>query len=164
MSMHGFSEQQWLEFLDGSLPAAQTARFTAHVGQCGDCRRTASELRAWQAAISAEAGRLCEGFHRSEAEVAALLDRFLDRLHRGGAAIPIEKRLLLLNVLLTPLCGPEAVRRLVRAAGSACCAPALRDADWTLFINHLSALAASVCGTSAGRLIHQAGARLGGHL
>lgn len=164
MSMHGFSEQQWLEFLEGALPADQTARLTAHVGQCEECSRTASELRTWQAAISAEAGRLCQGFHRSEAEISALLDRFFDRLYRGGPAIPIEKRLLLLDVLLTPLCGPEAVRRLVRAAGSACRAADLQDSDWPLFITHLSALAASVCGTAAGRLIHQAGARLGGRL
>ena len=55
---HPIHQQQWLEYLDGTLPQTVAAQFRRHLDDCPECRRTAEGLCACQHEITREAARL----------------------------------------------------------------------------------------------------------
>src|SRR5689334_10396309 len=103
------SEQQWLEYLDGAADKAAEAEIERHLHDCSDCTRTYSELAGWQQALTSTGARLRESTALSENDIERMLADSLDRLRVRPAWTPSEA-VMLLNFLLSPICGAGAAR------------------------------------------------------
>ena len=157
--MHGFSEAQWMAYVDQELASPDRARLEAHLKQCPDCRRMCGELLTGHRLFSESALRLEEDLRVADDEVDRVVALGMMRL---GEA-PMSDRIGLLHSALAPICGSAAAERSMRmaaldAANSS--VHALTENHWPDFVSHLSANVALLCGCAAGSLIARTGAQL----
>jgi anti-sigma factor RsiW len=167
---HGFTEKQWLEWLDGTLAPSDCARLESHVVNCARCSQLSADLRRWDYLVAAEATQLSQAFRLDESAVEQMLEQVLERIRdcepsqmRSPASRSAVEGTLLLRHLLAPLCGPVTARNAMRVAAersSESGEPIVTEANWRLFISNLRCTMADVCGAQMGRLIEQVGRKL----
>jgi anti-sigma factor RsiW len=168
---HGFTERQWLEWLDGTLQHSERARLETHVVNCARCSRLSADLRRWDSVVAAEATQLSQAFSVDESAVEKMLEEALERIRESEPSqmptTPVSRSAvegtLLLRHLLAPLCGPVTARNAIRVAAersSELGEPMVTEANWRLFISNLRCTMADVCGAQMGRLIEQVGRKL----
>ena len=164
---HGISEQQWLEYIDGALPARERARVWEHIEACPECAQTLRELDGWRALISEEGARLRLSAQLPEAEIDSLLAGCLERIRAGepaglrlGLGWTVTEGMILLRSLMEPMCGLGTARATISLAARRSTADQqghITERNWRIFVANLSEAIASVCGSAAGRLVSRAG-------
>ena len=157
--MHGFTEAEWMAYVDQELAPPDRARLEAHLKDCPDCRRMCGELLTGHRLFSESALRLGEELHAAGEEVDRVVALGMLRLNEA----PLLNRIDQLLLALAPICGSAAAERSMRmaaldAANSS--VHALTESHWPDFVSHLSANVALFCGCAAGSLIARTGAQL----
>ena len=167
---HGISEQQWIEYLDGSLNKQESARLRDHARSCPECAETLRELSLWREKLVEEAAVVRAAFEASPADLDRLLSASLQRIRPFEPAAyfsdpswSFREAVTLLRLLVEPFCGSGTAGATIHLAvqrstlnGSYTDTPAA----WNLFVSNMSEVVSSVCGTAAGRLVNQVGACL----
>jgi anti-sigma factor RsiW len=163
---HGFTSEQWIDFLDGALPLAEHRRMDAHLDACEECRLLVRQMRDWEEAIRGEAMLLTAGLDRDPGEISRLAARALERIRAsepaGVVLLPFGQgeAVMLLRALLDPLCGSGAARNAVQLATERSCGVgerAVSAPNWGLFVKNLGATVGAVYGAPARQLIECVG-------
>jgi anti-sigma factor RsiW len=167
---HGFTHAQWVDFLDGVLPAAERARMKAHLNHCGECRQLYIRIREWESAIQSEAKLLTAALDRDPEEISLLAARALERIRASGPPGLVQlgfgrgEGVLLLRALLDPLCGSGAARNAVQLATEQSCGAGERTVsapNWGLFVRNLGAAVGAVYGAPTRVLVERVGGLVG---
>ena len=164
---HDISEQQWLEYLEGSLPRERQDRIRNHLGGCAECAALLQELRAWHELMTREGSRLRLSFEVPGREIDHLIAGALERIRAAGPhelrirnAWTAAEGMFLLHSLMEPICGLGTARATMNLAvqrSTAGTSGNVNGSNWRLFVANLSEAIASVCGSAAGRLVDRVG-------
>lgn len=164
---HDISEQEWLEYMNGSLPRARQDRIRNHIEGCAECAALLQELNAWHQLMAQEGSRLRLSFEIPEREIDHLITGAIERIRAAepqelqvcGAWTPAEG-MFLLHSLMEPICGLGTARATMNLAvqrSTADSSGGVNGGNWRLFVANLSEAIASVCGSAAGRLVDRVG-------
>jgi anti-sigma factor RsiW len=159
---HGLSEEKWIEYLEGGLPPPEAARLKAHAAGCPECGEMLRGLSVWRQNLVVEAARIREAFETSPEDLDRLLAASLGRIRETRNPWTFREAVTLLRLLLEPFCGSGTAGAAVHLAVRKSTAEGSDEnsADWNCFVSNMSEMMSSVCGTEAGRLIHQVGVSL----
>jgi anti-sigma factor RsiW len=164
---HGISEDDWEDYLEGDLPAAERDRVEAHLIGCVPCW----EFHGRMAAVTA---RLCEtgaaagrGHVLPDEKLVAGLRGVYARIcaaggggEAAGHATPLQRRLDELEAVMTVFCGARAAGNALRAAAKSSPARSLAAVtreNWGPFLSRLTAIAHVLCGRTGASLIFESG-------
>ena len=162
---HGFSEQQWLDYSDGTLDPETCSRIERHLRECPACLELTADLYAWRGLLTAEAAHLRDTCMLPEWRMERLLESTLNRVRfrhpqsfRNPGMTPREG-MLLLRCLLESICGRGTARATMELAmrRSTDRSGDIDGQNWPVFVACLSDAIASVCGSAAGKLVDRAG-------
>jgi len=157
-----------MEYIEGTMDAADRARIGQHVSACVECSSTLANLSAWHEAIASEGDRLRAAMDAQPLDTERMLRECLQRI---TAELPapgrsVSEALAALRALLAPIFGQgtvtAAVNQALRRTGLA--VSALSASNWLVFIKAFSAVISEICGIAAGRLADLAGISLGSSL
>ena len=164
---HGIMEHQWLEYLDGGLDVAESARLRDHANRCPECSDTLRQLSLWREKLTEEAVRVRAAFETSPESLELLLAASIQRIRalepgaqKNDPRWSFKEAVMLLRLLVEPFCGPGTAGAAIRlAVRRSTLADSHSDspAAWNLFVSNMSEMMSSVCGTEAGRLVNQVG-------
>src|SRR4051812_46336607 len=126
--MYGhFSEQDWLEYLSGTLPQNRAASIRQHVEVCGGCAELFGELTRWHGLITSEGSRLREALVLPREEMDRFVERSVGRICQASpVAVPCgEGRtavegMFLLRSLMEPIFGTGTARVAIDLAVHRC--------------------------------------------
>ena len=169
--MHGISEQEWMEYLGGTMAPAAAGRIQSHIETCPGCAELVREQRIWHDRMTKEAARVRWALELPEEDMARLLARTLAEIERPGG-LPEEARrgrttvesMLLMQTLMEPIFGAGTARMAMELAVRRSTTDPrgdLENSDWPLFVTNLSETVATFCGSAARRLVSCAGVCLG---
>lgn len=158
---HGFNEQQWLSYIEGTLDGAERRLLEEHLAVCQECAAETVQQRRWHDQLRQEGLKLSAALqaHQDAADFEWLMRRSLDSLRGDRPAWTVREGLSLLRFVMEPICGSGATRAAMnlaikRSAGEE---NALSETNWGLFIGNLREATTLVCGLATGRLISRAG-------
>ncbi len=167
---HGILEEQWIEYVDGSLDGREHGRLRDHARACPECAETLREISAWREKLVAEAARVRAAIETSPADLDRLLRASLLRIrsfdpvaHLGDPNWSFREAVMLLRLLVEPFCGPGTAGATIHLAVQRSTLNEMYvdpATAWNLFVSNMSEVVSSVCGTAAGRLVNQVGACL----
>ena len=156
MMKHGITEQQWMDFHEGTLDAASRAIIQGHLAVCSECASLHEEVVMWREHLTREGERIREAMALPEAELERMLAESLERVaaagpvaRQCGAAEAVAK----LRTLLAPVFGAGTVRAACDAAWRRSAPDGITAATWAAFSRALSEIIQPVCGMAAGRLV-----------
>ena len=157
--MHGIPEEQWVEYLEGDLPANDAVRLGEHASTCPECAASLAELSLWREKLTEEAARLRSALSTSPDQLDRLLAASLERIRQSHARWTFREAVMLLRVLLEPFCGSGTAGAAVHLAvrRSTLDGSPENPAAWKLFLSNMSETMSAICGTEAGRLVNQVG-------
>jgi hypothetical protein len=162
---HGFSEHDWLAFLECSVPD-ESSSLARHLSECPECAQLLSRTRAWESRIIAETQTISERLSLPDKEIEELLNATLGRISRerslqadSSGRLCLHGAIVLLGRLLEPLLGLRASHKLIDLAiRRSSLSTDLEAQSWPIFIDNLRHSAGSLCGASTERLIGRIGA------
>jgi anti-sigma factor RsiW len=167
---HGILEQQWIEYIEGTLHDRESARLRNHANTCAECARTLRELSVWREKLFEESARVRTAFETSPNDLDRLLAASLERIRglepaseRRDPHWSFREAVMLLRLLVEPFCGSGTAGATVNLAVQRSTLQGLSadtPAAWSLFVRNLSETMSSVCGTAAGLLVNEVGACL----
>jgi anti-sigma factor RsiW len=163
MEVHNLSEQEWIEYIEARMDPDRQGHVDAHVATCGECARTASQLRHWREELSREGARLREAMAVPETDIERMLASSLERIYAirssGGS---VAEALLALRLLIEPILGPGTVRSAMSLASHRLATEPeqITAPEWGAFVSGMSEATSKVCGLTAGRLVQLAGTSL----
>jgi hypothetical protein len=167
---HEILEQQWIEYLEGTLHGREAAQLRDHANSCLECAQTLRELSAWREKLVEESALVRAACETSPGDLDRLLATSLERI-RGlqpsaehfDPSWSFREAVMLLRLLVEPFCGPGTAGATINLAVQRSTLKGLSadtPAAWSLFVCNLSETLSSVCGTAAGRLVNEVGACL----
>lgn len=168
---HGYSHEDWLGYLDGTLAGKRRQQLIVHSATCRSCAATLAGFTEWQRMLAAEAAESRALLRAADQRVQRLTARILACIHE-----PAEERsttdqefiadaLETLRAILIPICGLKAVETTMQVAAERSSAAGLNRVgtpNWREFVSSLSSIVASYCGVTPGRLVMAAAPRLRG--
>src|SRR6266498_983958 len=148
---HLFSEEEWIDYIDGRIDDEARDRIEAHIIGCLSCwefyERMATATRALKAC---NAGLRAVFAKINEAEAAK----------RERPLRAIQQRLDALAAVMAPMCGSQTAIKALRAAAHVSLAASLESVtedNWTSFLSSLKPIAAVMCGETGARLVWESG-------
>jgi hypothetical protein len=170
---HGYSHEDWLAFLDGTLAEEQRTRLIGHARECDTCAATLAGFAQWEQMLAAEAADSRLLLKAADERVQRLTARILERIHEPADARSatdrefINEALDTLRAVLIPICGLNAVETTLRVAAERTSGAGLNRVgtpNWREFVVSLSSIVASYCGITPARLVIAAAPRLEGEI
>jgi hypothetical protein len=162
--LHGFSEQEWTDYLEGHADETLRDRFEAHLIGCVSCWEF-NELMAMATSTLRREGQ-------ASRETLVLQDRQLQtglgavyaRIHTAVTDAPpsaeMQEGLAHLADVLTPMCGSQTANRALQVAAITSPAQTLDQinaANWDSFLERLASITSVMCGETGADLIRLSG-------
>jgi anti-sigma factor RsiW len=161
---HGISEAEWLEYVSGTLGTARAGWVRMHLAACQECAQTFHDLSRWHDLLSREGAHLRRALAVSDREMEDFVARSMQRIradseppNRGWSAAEGK---FLLRSLMEPIFGVGTARATMDLAvlrSTTLDEGSLTGGNWRLFVANLSEAVASICGSTAGRLVNHVG-------
>ncbi|MEO7142120.1 MAG: hypothetical protein ABI165_01315 [Bryobacteraceae bacterium] len=153
-----FTHEEWVEHACGSLPSSRQAEVEAHIARCAECREKSEELLLVDRRLIAAATLLRESL---PAVSPAASQAFEEWIRLAAATLDfVPRRLLRLELFLTPICGFRTAERAMLIAARHALVESvdlLTERHWAAFVKSLSALVGALCGEFAGDLLWRVG-------
>ena len=165
---HGFSDEEWDDFLTGRNAPVIRARIDAHLVGCTECWQLYQEQALTINCLAEAAAEAREQLAMSDEELQTRVSRLMASfpvLEPGledDLAEPAQIRsgLEFLNSLLNPVFGPKAAQRALGLAASGSAVGSLdrmTRETWAPFLERLAAIASVICGDVFAGLIREHG-------
>jgi len=132
---HGISDQQWVDYLEGTLPPDESARVQSHLSVCGDCQSLFAQLSSADAGLFSETTRLAQAIAVDDETVDRIRSGVLRRVRRTR---DVPARIERLRDLVSAMCGAGTADGLIRNE-----------------LHSLGSVVETLCGVSAARLVVQ---------
>jgi anti-sigma factor RsiW len=152
-----FAREEWVEYTCGMPSAHLRAQMEEHFATCSECASVASELAIMDLELRSAAKRFREALP-ADANVASRYEELKDQTALDSDAV--WKRVLRLELFLTPICGFHTAQRAMRAAAKRALADSvdsLTEFTWAEFIRHLRSIISALCGEPTACLLWQVG-------
>lgn len=162
MTMHGLTDQEWIDYFDGVMEPEARDRLEAHLIGCELCWEFHDRMARTGERLRAAAERTRESLPFGDAQLHQALGSALGRL-RGGAARPpasVRARLDDLTAVMAPMCGVQTTSQALRAAALSSPArslDAVTSDNWEPFLASLTSIAAVMCGETGAHLVWESG-------
>jgi anti-sigma factor RsiW len=156
---HPMAAEEWFAYLDDSTSELERLRVEKHLQSCVGCRESVELLREVDYALLSAGARLRATVEVNTSAMSTAKEKVLARL--GNRALSL--RLGSLYLLLAPMCGMETSTRAIRAAAQRVSAGSPRSLEehyWSVFVEHLHAIVATLCGDPAAQLVRERGLSL----
>lgn len=164
---HGFAQQEWFEYLEGTLPPAQRAHLSAHLDSCPQCAQLLHQIRAWEQKVEEEARSLVLHVERHPYDLDRMSTEMMCRIRLdsppalAARGMVFAEAVRLLQSVLDPLCGKGAAASAVRMAAERTGGwldRRLSSERWPVFVRNLGEGVGAVYGVPAQLLIERVGA------
>ncbi len=164
--IHGFTEKDWNDYVEGVADHQTRDRIEAHLIGCFSCWELHEQMSQATGALRSS-GEILRG-------VFALQDQ---QLHNGLRAVfarikqetpfdsesqshEVQARLNFLEAVLAPMCGAQTASKALRAAAHATSADKLNfvtTENWEPFLERLTSFATVMCGDTGANLVRVSG-------
>ncbi len=163
---HLFSEEEWIDYVEGRIADETRDRIEAHLIGCLSCwefyERMANATRAlrkggagMRAALALPDRRLAAGLRGVFAKINEVEEAKGEQPRHA-----IQRRLDALEAVMAPMCGSQTATRALRAAARVSHARSLErvtEDNWPSFLASLKAITAVMCGETGARLVWESG-------
>lgn len=157
---HGFSNRDWLEFIEGCPPPDRERTMRQHLAACFECRQKVEQFRSIDRELREVGARIRDS--------VTICDQRIQNAYRALRFLPdsepknnpVEQRLMWLEVFVAGICGTRTAERALRAAAqhaNAASTQAITDRQWPDFVRKLSSIVGALCGEPAARLLYAIG-------
>ena len=161
---HGYSEEEWDDYLAGRSAADVRARIDAHLVGCTRCWEMYHEQSPTMRAVAEAAEEARERLTVADEHVRAMFAQTMASVkaaeNLSDEPAEIRSRLDFLKSLLVPVFGPQAAQRAMRLAAhdpSAGSSGGMTRDSWNPFLERLAAIASIICGDVLAGLIREHG-------
>jgi hypothetical protein len=164
--IHGFSETDWNDYLEGAADESLRDRIEAHLIGCWDCWEFHNRMARTASALRSSGERLRVSLALPDQALHAGLRGVFEKLNATEQAAAdssikaIKEKLDALAAVLTPMCGAQTAVNALRAAAVDSPARSLdriNAGNWTAFLKRLRSIAAVMCGETGARLVWESG-------
>lgn len=161
--IHGFSEKDWNDYLEGTADEALRDRIEAHLIGCRDCWELHNRMARVTAALRSGGELIRTNLALPDQALQAGMRGVFEKLNAAEPVSPpqvIEQKLDLLAAVLAPMCGGYTAVNALRVAAVKSPAQSLDriNADnWTPFLKRLRTIAAVMCGETGAHLVWESG-------
>jgi hypothetical protein len=153
-----FAREEWVEYTSGMASAYLRARMERHFAMCSECAAAASELAAVDLELRSAAKHLRDALPRVDDNLAARYEEWKDQAVLNSDAV--WKRVLRLELFLTPICGFHTAQKAMREAAKRALADSVDNVTeftWAEFIRNLRSIISALCGEPTACLLWQVG-------
>ncbi|MGH9665305.1 MAG: hypothetical protein ACRD9L_12860 [Bryobacteraceae bacterium] len=152
------TREQWIEYVCETLPPERSVIVARHLAACPECRGKSDELLLADRRLVAAAALL----RASLPDVnPAALEAFEEwRRNTSAGPVLVSRRLLRLELFLTPICGFRTAERAMGVAARQVLVDSvelLTEGHWAAFVKNLSSLVGALCGEFTGDLLWRVG-------
>ncbi|MEP7340344.1 MAG: hypothetical protein ABI977_21605 [Acidobacteriota bacterium] len=167
--IHGFSEKDWNDYIEGAANEALRDRIEAHLIGCWNCWELHDQLAHATEALSATGEGIRQSLALQDYQLHAGLRGVFEKLTaaelvtRHSTASPhhaIQQKLDALAAVMTPMCGSQTAINALRAAAINSPAMSLERVtadNWPPFLNRLKSIATVMCGETGAHLVWERG-------
>lgn len=162
--MHGFSDEQWLSYLDGDVEHRD--QLEAHLIGCRSCWEFNERMARTTTRLIEAANAERRVFPLEDATIQHSLMKVLRRARGQSAARradpegEVRARIDSLREIMTPMCGPATAARALKAAANGSPARSLEfvnEDNWKPFLASLKSIAMVMCGETGAHLVWESG-------
>ncbi len=163
---HLFSEEEWIDYIDGRIDDEARDRIEAHIIGCLSCWEFYERMATATRALKACGAGLRAAFALQDRRLNAGLRAVFAKINEAEAAKrerplrAIQQRLDALAAVMAPMCGSQTAIKALRAAAHVSLAASLESVtedNWTSFLSSLKPIAAVMCGETGARLVWESG-------
>jgi len=163
---HLFSEEEWINYIDGRIDDEARDRIEAHIIGCLSCWEFYERMATATRALTACGAGLRAAFALQDRRLNAGLRAVFAKINETEAAMrdrplrAIQQRLDALAEVMAPMCGSQTAIKALRAAAQVSPARSLESVtedNWTSFLSSLKPIAAVMCGETGARLVWESG-------
>lgn len=167
--IHGFSEKDWNDYIEGAANEALRDRIEAHLIGCWNCWELHDQLAHATEALRSTGEGVRRGLALQDYQLHEGLRGVFEKLTaaesvaRHSTASPhqaIRQKLDALEAVMTPMCGSQTAARALHAAAVGSPARALESVtadNWTPFLKNLRSIATVMCGDTGAHLVWERG-------
>ena len=167
--IHGFTEQDWNDYIEGGGDEALRDRIEAHLIGCLSCWERHNQLAHATEALYLMGENVRQNMALQDASLHAGLRGVFEKLSAVKLATPyqaatsyraIQQRLDALAEVMTPMCGSQTAVRALHAAAVGSPARTLESVtvdNWTPFLKNLRSIATVMCGDTGAHLVWESG-------
>jgi len=167
--IHGFSEQDWNDYIEGLADEPLRDRIEAHLIGCWDCWDFHVQMAHATEALRSTGENIRTSFALPDQALHAGLRGVFEKLNGvepamarsvASPAYAIEQKLDALAAVMTPMCGSQTAINALRAAAVNSPAQSLERVtadNWPSFLNRLKSIATVMCGETGAHLVWERG-------
>lgn len=167
--IHGFSEQEWNDYVESLVDETTRDRIEAHLIGCISCWEFNEQLARTTQAVRTGGDRLREVFVLGDEQLHSGLRGVFEKIRQFESAElqaeepphrAIQQKLDKLAAVMTPMCGSQTALMALQAAASESQARSLEKItadNWTPFLTSLKSIAIVMCGETGGHLVWESG-------
>lgn len=167
--IHGFSEKDWNDYIEGLADETLCDRIEAHLIGCWDCWDFHDQMAHATEALRSASESLRAGFALPDRTLHAGLCGVFEKLNKAEPAMAqagasphcvIEQKLDALAAVMTPMCGSQTAINALRAAAVNSPARSLEQVtadNWPTFLKRLKSIATVMCGETGAHLVWERG-------
>jgi hypothetical protein len=167
--IHGFSEKDWNDYIEGLAEESLRDRIEAHLIGCWDCWEFYGQMAHATGALRSTSESIRASLALPDRALHAGLRGVFEKLNAAESAMgltdasrhrAIEQKLEALAAVMTPMCGSQTAINALRAAAVNSPAQSLEQVtadNWPSFLNHLKSIATVMCGETGAHLVWERG-------
>lgn len=159
---HGFSDEEWEDYLLGKSGPEACARMDAHLVCCEECWQLYQQQYPTMSVLGDALEEAREHLAVPKQELRPMFSRIVANIreHDLATAAQIHNGLHFLRSVLDPVFGPTTAQRAIQVAGNrlpAQPAACITPENWDSFLERLAGIASVICGDVVASLIREHG-------
>jgi anti-sigma factor RsiW len=164
--IHGISEKDWNDYLEGELDDAARDRIEAHLIGCLSCWEFHEQMALTTQALRSAGEELRDNLILQDRQFRKGLHGVFSRIRTAqmekvfNKQGSINQRLDALAAVMAPMCGSQTARQALSAAARVSPARSLEQVtleNWTPFLTSLKSIAIVMCGETGAHLVWESG-------
>lgn len=164
--IHGFSEKDWNDYIEGTADEPSRDRLEAHLIGCLHCWELHDQMAHATKALRASGESIRANSSLPDQALQAGLQGVFAKIRaaESGAitSFPhtIQQKLDTLTAVMTPMCGSQTAIKALRAAAVGSPARSLERVtadNWPSFLKSLKSIATVMCGETGAHLVWESG-------
>jgi hypothetical protein len=164
--IHGISEKEWNDYLEGELDEATCDRIEAHLIGCLSCWEFHEEMALTTQALRSAGAEMRDNLTLQDHQLRKGLHGVFARIRTTERETiftkqtSIKQRLDALAAVMAPMCGSRTAREALTAAAQVSPARSLEQVtfeNWTPFLTSLKSIATIMCGETGAHLVWESG-------
>jgi Putative zinc-finger len=164
--IHGISEKEWNDYLEGEIDEATCDRIEAHLIGCLSCWEFHEEMALTTQALRSAGAEMRDNLTLQDHQLRKGLHGVFARIRSArmetvfSTQSSIKQRLDALAAVMAPMCGSQTARNALSAAARVSPARSLEQItleNWTPFLTSLKSIATVMCGETGAHLVWESG-------